>query len=171
MVSVVNTTFTFNLSAELDLESLARQLWDVEYNPRKFPSLVMRLREPRSTALIYRSGSVVLLGCRSWREAKRAAAKIAKRVRYVVNGARVSCLTIKNMVGAGKHDFDLKGYLHSCSSTMFHDNEIFPGINVDLRCGLKATLFAKGTFFITGARCETDLEAGHLELMLKFYFN
>ena len=171
MVSVVNTTFTFNLNAELDLESLARQLWDVEYNPKKFSSLVMRLRDPLSTALLYRSGIVVLVGCRSWRDAKRAAHRTAKRVRRLVPDVRVSGLALKNMVGAGKHDFNLNGHLHSCSSTTFHDNEIFPGMNIDLRCGLKATLFAKGTFFITGAKCESDLEAGHLELMLKFYFN
>ena len=70
MVAVVNMTFTFNLNTDLDLLAMARQLWDVEYNPRKFSSLIMRLREPKSTAMISKSGCVVLLGCRSWDDAR-----------------------------------------------------------------------------------------------------
>ena len=171
MVTIVNTTFTFSLSAKLDLLALARQLWDVEYNPRKFSSLVMRLREPKSTALISKSDYVILLGCRSWADARKASRKVVRRVRRVVPLVEVSGLTLKNMVGAGKHDFNVKDYLSSVTRSTFHDYEIFPGINVDLACGLKAAVFNKGTFFITGAKCEGDLEAGHLELMVKFYFN
>ena len=171
MVTVVNTTFTFNLKADLDLLDMARHLWDVEYKPRKFSSLVMRLREPKSTAMISKSGHVVLLGCRSWDDARKASRKVAKRTRRVAPEVKVSGLTLKNMVGAGKHDFNVKDYLNAVTRSTFHDYEIFPGINIDLACGLKATVFNKGTFFITGAKCESDLEAGHLELMLKFYFN
>ena len=171
MVTIVNTTFTFSLKANLDLIAMARQLWDVEYNPRKFSSLVMRLREPKSTAMISKSGCVVLLGCRSWDDARKAPRRIEKRVRRVMPDVVASDLTLKNMVGAGKHDFNVRDYLNTVTRSTFHDYEIFPGINVDLACGLKATVFNKGTFFITGAKCESDLEAGHLELMIKFYFN
>ena len=150
---------------------MARQLWDVEYNPRKFSSLVMRLREPKATGMISKSGFVVLLGCRSWNDARKATRRVERRVRRVVSSVTVSGLTLKNMVGAGKHDFNVRDYLNIVTRSTFHDYEIFPGINIDLGCGLKATVFNKGTFFITGAKRESDLEAGHLELMLKFYFN
>ena len=171
MVTVVNTTFTFILNSDLDLLAMARQLWDVEYNPRKFSSLVMRLREPRSTAMISKSGYVVLLGCQTWDDARKASKRVERRVRRVVSGVKVTDLTLKNMVGAGKHDFNVRDYLNTVTRSTFYDYEIFPGINVDLTCGLKATVFNKGTFFITGAKSETELEAGHLELMIKFYFN
>ena len=171
MVSVVNTTFTFILNSDLDLLAMARKLWDVEYNPRKFSSLVMRLREPKATAMISKSGYVVLLGCRSWNDARKASRRVARRVRRVVPDVEVTGLTLKNMVGAGKHDFNVRDYLSTVTRSTFHDYEIFPGVNVDLACGLMATVFNKGTFFITGAKCESDLEAGHLELMIKFYFN
>ena len=171
MVTVVNTTFTFSLKAKLDLLAMARQLWDVEYKPTKFSSLVMRLRDPKSTAMISKSGHVVLLGCRSWNDARKASRRVARRVRRVVPDVEVTGLTLKNMVGAGKHDFNVRDYLSTVTRSTFHDYEIFPGVNVDLACGLMATVFNKGTFFITGAKCESDLEAGHLELMIKFYFN
>ena len=91
-----------------------------------------------------------------------------KKVRIVVPNVKVSGLTQEC---AGKHDFNVRDYLNTVTRSTFHDYEIFPGINVDLACGLKATVFNKGTFFITGAKSESDLEAGHLELMIKFYFN
>ena len=171
MVTVVNTSFTFNVNSDVDLLAVARRLWDVEYNPRKFSSLVMRLREPKATAMISKSGYVVLLGCRSWDDARKASRKVVRRVQRIVPKAEATDLTLKNMVGAGKHDFNVRDYLSTVTRSTFHDYEIFPGINVDLACGLKATVFNKGTFFITGAKCVGDLEAGHLELMVKFYFN
>ena len=159
------------MNADLDLLAVARQLWDIEYNPRKFPSIVMRLREPKSTALISKSGYVILLGCRSWDDAQKASIGVERRVRRAAPDVEVTDLTLKNMVGAGKHDFNVRDYLNTVTRSTFYDYEIFPGINVDLTCGLKATVFNKGTFFITGAKSETELEAGHLELMIKFYFN
>lgn len=49
-----------------------------EYNPSRFHGLVMRLLEPRCTALIFRSGKVVVTGARNDRLARLGARKFAR---------------------------------------------------------------------------------------------
>ena len=128
------------------------------------------MRDPRVTALISRSGKVVLIGAKSVKDGKLAAKKVCRRVGRHYESVSVTGVKVMNMVGSGVHDFDLTGYWNQTSKTMMHEPELFAGLLVDLHCGLKATLFRSGKYFITGAKSESDLEAADLELMLKFYF-
>ena len=130
----------------------------------------MRMRDPRVTALISRSGKVVLIGARSLHDGKIAAKRVCRRVGRHYESVTVSGIRCMNMVGSGVHDFDLTDHWNQTSKTMMHEPELFAGLMVNLHCGLKATLFRTGKYFITGAKTEKDLEAADLELMLKFYF-
>ena len=47
-------TISCNMGCKLDLKSLARIALNSENNERKFNALVMRIRKPRTTALIFR---------------------------------------------------------------------------------------------------------------------
>ena len=46
---------------------------NVEYRPRKFPAAIIRIREPRSTALVFASGKMVVCGAKSEDIAQTAA--------------------------------------------------------------------------------------------------
>lgn len=50
---------------ELDLRKLALQSRNAEYNPRRFAACIMRIREPKTTALIFSSGKVVCTGAKT----------------------------------------------------------------------------------------------------------
>ena len=41
-------------------EKITQTAKNAEYNPRKFQAVIMRIREPRTTALIFASGKVRL---------------------------------------------------------------------------------------------------------------
>lgn len=47
---------TVDLNTPLNLEMINARTRNSEYNPSRFHGVVMRLREPRTTALIFRSG-------------------------------------------------------------------------------------------------------------------
>lgn len=49
-----------------------------EYNPARFTGLIMRIQNPRATALIFRSGKVVCTGARSEDDSLLAAKKFAR---------------------------------------------------------------------------------------------
>ena len=60
-----NIVSTFNLGCELDLRSIALRAKNSEYNPKRFAACIMRIREPKTTALIFKSGKVVCTGAKS----------------------------------------------------------------------------------------------------------
>ena len=41
------------------------QARNAEYNPKRFAAVIMRIREPRTTALIFSSGKMVCTGAKS----------------------------------------------------------------------------------------------------------
>ena len=43
---------------------IIRQARNAEYNPRRFAAVIMRIREPKTTALIFGSGKVLLISFR-----------------------------------------------------------------------------------------------------------
>mmetsp|Transcript_27294 Transcript_27294/g.45917 ORF Transcript_27294/g.45917 Transcript_27294/m.45917 type:complete len:85 (-) Transcript_27294:697-951(-) len=56
------------------LQSLTQKMRNTEYNPKRYPGLILRSRQPRSVASIFASGKVVVavvcshrLQGRSWR--------------------------------------------------------------------------------------------------------
>jgi len=67
----------------LDLRQIALQARNCEYNPRRFAAVIMRHRdalkpELRTTALIFRSGKVVVTGAKSEELAETAAKHFSK---------------------------------------------------------------------------------------------
>jgi transcription initiation factor TFIID TATA-box-binding protein len=47
-----NIVATVNLSARLDLKTIALHARNAEYNPKRFAAVIMRIREPKTTALV-----------------------------------------------------------------------------------------------------------------------
>lgn len=54
-----NIVATVNLSCKLDLKVIAMGARNAEYNPKRFAAVIMRIREPKTTALIFASGKMV----------------------------------------------------------------------------------------------------------------
>ena len=51
-----NVVSTANLNCELELEKIAKKCRNAEYNPKRFAAVIMRLKDPKTTALIFKSG-------------------------------------------------------------------------------------------------------------------
>lgn len=60
-----NIVSTVNLGVQLDLKKIALHARNAEYNPKRFAAVIMRIREPRTTALIFSSGKMVCTGAKS----------------------------------------------------------------------------------------------------------
>ena len=54
-----NIVATCNLAVELDLKVIALHARNAEYNPKRFAAVIMRIRDPKTTALIFKSGKPV----------------------------------------------------------------------------------------------------------------
>ena len=73
--SLQNVVATFEMGKELDLAKLAMKCCFVQYIPKKFAAGVMRLREPRTTCLVFASGKAVCTGANTEQLACIAALK------------------------------------------------------------------------------------------------
>lgn len=70
-----NIVATVNLSARLDLKTIALHARNAEYNPKRFAAVIMRIREPKTTALVFASGKMVVTGAKSEDDSKLASRK------------------------------------------------------------------------------------------------
>jgi transcription initiation factor TFIID TATA-box-binding protein len=65
------------------LRKIALGCRNAEYNPRRFAAVIMRIREPKTTALIFKSGKMVCTGAKSEELSKDAAKKYQKAIKKV----------------------------------------------------------------------------------------
>jgi len=73
-----NIVSTSNLKCVLDLREIALKAKNAEYNPRRFAAVIMRIKEPKTTALIFSSGKIVCTGARTEEESRQASRIYAK---------------------------------------------------------------------------------------------
>ena len=69
---IQNIVVTANLSCPLNLRQIALQVMNTYYEPKKFTGLVMRIKEPKTTALIFNTGKIVVLGAKTEENSKKA---------------------------------------------------------------------------------------------------
>lgn len=67
---------------------------------QRFAAVIMRIREPKSTALIFASGKMVCTGARNEELSKRAAKRYARIIRKIGFQTRFRDFKIQNIVGS-----------------------------------------------------------------------
>jgi transcription initiation factor TFIID TATA-box-binding protein len=69
---IVNIVASANLEAELDLYAIARELDNVEYEPEQFPGAILKLKEPKTSLLLFKNGKMICTGAKSEGDVHRA---------------------------------------------------------------------------------------------------
>ncbi len=80
-VRMENIVASAKLNRELNLNNIAFNLENTEYEPEQFPGLVFRMDEPRVTFLLFGSGKIICTGGRTIEDVKRAIVKLDKKLR------------------------------------------------------------------------------------------
>lgn len=165
-IKVVNIVATTNLERAIPLVKLAEARPNTEYNPEQFPGLVMRIKEPKTSALIFSSGRVVCTGAKSIKKVKESIDKIIKNLEKINIKITIDpVIKVQNMVASGGIGMDLNlNKLAIELENTEYEPEQFPGLVYKL-VGTRATflLFSNGKIVCTGTRSEKMLnEAVHL---------
>ena len=157
-----------NLGVRLDLKKIALQCRNTEFNPRRFGAVIMRLREPRATALLFASGKMCITGVKSAHNASLAAKKFAYIVERVGFQPQDHLeFKIQNIVGTTDVGFPirLEGLVYAHSTYASFEPELFPGLIyrlVSLR--VVFLIFVSGKIVITGAKTEQDLRQAFIKI-------
>ncbi|KEH29210.1 transcription factor TFIID protein [Medicago truncatula] len=117
-----NIVSTVNLDTKLDLKAIALQARNAEYNPKRFAAVIMRIREPKTTALIFASGKMVCTGAKSEQQSKLAARKYARIIQKLGFNAKFKDFKIQNIVGSCDVKFPIRleglAYSHGAFSSV-----------------------------------------------------
>ena len=62
---IENIVASAALGAELDLYAIARELDNVEYEPEQFPGAILKLKEPKTSLLLFKNGKIICTGAKS----------------------------------------------------------------------------------------------------------
>ncbi|XP_041710159.1 TATA-box-binding protein 2-like isoform X2 [Coregonus clupeaformis] len=150
-----NIVSTVNLACPLDLKSIALQARNAEYNPKRFAAVIMRIREPRTTALIFSSGKMVCTGAKSEEQSRLAARKYARVVQKLGFPAKFLDFKIQNMVGSCDVCFPirLEGLVLTHQQFSSYEPELFPGLIYRMvKPRIVLLIFVSGKVVLTGAK-------------------
>src|SRR3989338_7790007 len=107
-IKIQNIVATTDLGQPIPLVKLAETLQNTEYNPEQFPGLVMRIKEPKTSALIFSSGKVVCTGAKSMPKVKEAIQNIIKNLEAIKIKITIDHeAKVQNMVASGSIGMDL----------------------------------------------------------------
>ena len=161
-IKVVNIVVSTSLKHDIPLEKMAATLSNTEYNPEQFPGLVIRIKEPKTSALIFSSGKVVCTGARSMDKVEESIKKIIKSLEKINVKITIKPeIKIQNIVASGSVGMDLNlNTLAMKLENTEYEPEQFPGLVYKLAAA-KATflLFSNGKIVCTGTKSEKEVHA------------
>lgn len=167
---IVNIVASAAIRNAFDLETISSGLGIKEYNKKKFPGVVYKLKAPKCAILIFKSGKIVCTGTRSMEEVQKAIKiMVHKIINILVKRIEDSNIPInrnpkikiENIVAT--YDFGYELNLNSIALSfglekIEYEPEQFPGVvyRVD-EPKVVALLFGTGKIVITGARSVNDI--------------
>lgn len=155
-----NIVSTVNLNCKLDLKKIALHARNAEYNPKRFAAVIMRIREPRTTALIFSSGKMVCTGAKSEEDSRLAARKYARIIQKLGFVAKFLDFKIQNMVGSCdvKFPIRLEGLVLTHAKFSSYEPELFPGLIYRMvKPRIVLLIFVSGKVVLTGAKVRQEI--------------
>ena len=165
-----NIVSTANLGCPLKLRQIALQARNAEYNPKRFAAVIMRIKEPKTTALIFSSGKMVCTGAKSEEDSKKASRKYAKIIKSLGFNVEFKEFKVQNIVGSCDVQFQIslsklniqlgkfnsnsdKGNNKNKKYICHYEPEIFPGLIYHmLDPEIVLLIFVSGKIVLTGAK-------------------
>jgi len=83
-ITVQNIVASGSIDVDLNLNILALELGNTEYEPEQFPGLVYKLDEPTTTFLLFSNGKLVCTGTKSRKELEAAMTQLSRNIKEVL---------------------------------------------------------------------------------------
>ena len=167
MPVIQNIVSTADLCCNIQLRQIALQVENTEYNRSRFTGLIMRIKEPKTTALIFSNGNIICTGAKTEEDSKKACRKYAKIIKNLDYPVVFKDFTIQNIVGSCDVHFkinlrELYNYMVYYNCNVFYETELFAGLiyhyldknkeNGEPKVNIVFIIFNSGKMIITGAK-------------------
>ena len=155
---------TVDLGCRLDLPYIAAHGYNLEYNPKVFNPIVMKLKKPKSTALIFTSGKIVCTGTKDEDSTRIAARRFARIIQKLGYPVKFRNYRITNFVASADLKFrpnfeefefsqnitEVAGGRTRKKYVVDYNPELFPGLIY--RKGVTILVFKSGKVILTNAK-------------------
>jgi transcription initiation factor TFIID TATA-box-binding protein len=160
-IEIVNVVASTGIGQEINLKQATLALEGADYDPKRFPGLVYRTKNPKTAALLFRSGKIVCTGAKSIDEAHKGIENVFQSLRNIgidVKGAPE--IKVQNIVASANLHAALN--LNAVAIGLGLENieyepEQFPGLVYRVSDPkVVVLLFGSGKLVITGGRKPED---------------
>jgi len=166
---IVNMVSLANLgpNLKLHLKQLALLLKNAEYDTKRLNAVILRIKEPKTVALIFNSGKFVCTGAKNEEDLKKAARKVGKIIKSLKYDVKLCNFKIINIVSTCDVKFQIK--LRQLNLKVNHENknhknlcryepEIFPGLIFPMMSPqVTFLIFKSGKMNILGAKTRDEI--------------
>jgi len=163
-----NIVSTCDLECTLNLREIALRARNAEYNPKRFAAVIMRIKQPKTTSLIFASGKMVCTGARSEEDSRIASRQYAKIIMKLGFPVKFSKFKIQNIVASCDVKFPIRleglasKYLKFCS----YEPEMFPGLIFHMvNPKIVLLIFVSGKIVLTGAKNREDIYKAYQKIL------
>ncbi len=163
-IKIENVVASTSIGHKIDIIYISQKLDGVEYNPKRFPGIIYRTKEPKMAALIFSSGKIVCTGAKSIADLEHGTRRIFEELASLgidTNGE--PDITVQNIVATANLNAVLN--LNSIALGLGMENieyepEQFPGLVYRLdQPKVVLLIFGSGKIVITGCKKPEDAEA------------
>lgn len=180
-IRIVNVVSTVSLECQLSLRELALKLQNSEYNPKRINALIIRIKKPKTAALVFSNGKMVVVGADNQDDSKQAAKIYAKNIKSLgYNDIKFKNFKIENVVASCDANFQIQLTKLSLKLKLINNKncsyepDIFPGLIYHMQdpkiCLL---IFKSGKLVFVGAKQRNDIYSAFEKIfpLLKQYKN
>ncbi|NIM46486.1 MAG: DUF3378 domain-containing protein [Nitrososphaeria archaeon] len=159
-VRIENVVASVIIDQNISLKKILEKFPHTEYDPKRFPGLIYKLKQPKTAILIFSSGKMVITGAKAEKEAHLAVKTIIKNLesKRILKSPKVT-VKIQNVVASGNlhGTIDLEKAAEELDFSMYEPEE-FPGLIYQMtNPKVVILLFASGKIVCTGARKEKEV--------------
>ena len=162
-IKIENVVASTSLGVKLDLQAIALAIDGAEYEPKQFPGLIYRLKEPKTATLLFRSGKVVCTGAKSLEDVRIAIETVGKQIEAAgIQVKKHPDIEVQNIVATSNLGMKIDLNVIAISlglEKVEYEPEQFPGLVYRLdEPKVVLLLFSSGKLVCTGARKPSDVE-------------
>jgi transcription initiation factor TFIID TATA-box-binding protein len=160
-IKIENVVASTGIGIEINLKRATLALEGADYDPERFPGLVYRTKDPKTAALIFRSGKIVCTGAKSIDEVHKSLENVFQSLRNIgIDVKGTPEIKVQNIVASA----DLHSALNLNAiavglglENIEYEPEQFPGLVYRLSDPkVVVLLFGTGKLVITGGRKPED---------------
>ncbi|MGA3360285.1 MAG: TATA-box-binding protein [Halobacteriota archaeon] len=149
-IEIVNVVASTGIGQEINLKHATLALEGADYDPKRFPGLVYRTKDPKTAALIFRSGKIVCTGAKSIDDVYRGLENVFQSLRNIgIDIKGTPEIKVQNIVASA--DLHSVLNLHAIAVGLGLEN-----IEYEPDPKVVVLLFGTGKLVITGGRKPED---------------